>query len=59
MIVVLLVAQETNKVLKVAQKKKLFIIKLSENIYFIGDFMKHVTVKQRLSKVVIWGTLIP
>ena len=35
------------------------IFKLSEIIYFIGGFMKRVTVKQRLREVVIWGTLIP
>ena len=33
------------------------IIKLSENIYFIGGFIK--CVKQRLREVVIWGTMIP
>ena len=35
------------------------IIKLSENIYFFGGFIKRVTVKQRLREVVISGTLIP
>ena len=35
------------------------IVKLSENVYFIGGFMKRVTVKQRLREVVIWGILIP
>ena len=31
------------------------LFKLSENIYFIGGFIKRVTVKQRLREVVIWG----
>ena len=30
-----------------------------ENMYFIGGFMKRVTVKQQLREVVIWGILIP
>ena len=42
-----------------SNNRNLLFIKLSENIYFIGGFMKRVTVKQRLREVVIWGTLIP